>query len=127
MATGWWIADGEELVQSSGNLLDLPSASNNVAEYTGLIKCLKAAHELGMTHFVMTMDSLLVVSQLKGTWSCQSSHLVGLLREARALADQFQFFIIFHTFREDNSVADALCNYAFDGIVPPHNDWNVVI
>ena len=63
-----------------------------------------------------------MVSQLKGSWSCQSPHLVELLREARALADQFEFFIIFHTFREDNTVADALCNLAFDGV--RSSNWN---
>ena len=127
MATGWWISDGEEIVQSSGDLLEWPSTSNNVAEYTGLIKCLRAAHALGLTHFVMTMDSLLVVSQLKGVWSCQSSHLQELLREARTLADAFQFFIIFHTFREDNTVADALCNLAFNNTTPLDGNWNELI
>ena len=127
MAIGWWITDGNELIRSDGALLKHTSSSNNVAEYMGVIKCMRAARALGITRFVMTMDSLLVVSHIKGTWSCSSPHLLVLLQEARQLADEFTFFIIFHTFREDNKVADALCNFAFDDVTNPVGKWNHVV
>ena len=82
---------------------------------------------MGISRFVMTMDSLLVVSQLKGVWACQSPHLQVLLRQARLLADGFDSFMIFHSYREDNSTADALCNFAFDNLVPGVGGWNHAI
>ena len=127
MATGWWLSCDGQLVTSDGSLLQHEFASNNVAEYTGLILCLKAAHKIGYENFIMTMDSLLVVSHMKGLWTCNSPHLLTLLQEARMLADAFDTFIIFHTYREDNSVADALCNFAFDGVIPPEGNWNSAI
>ena len=127
MATGWWITDGASMLDSEGALFQHPFASNNVAEYEALILCLLAARKLGISHFVMTMDSLLVVSQLKGHWACHNTHLQTLLQKARKVADEFEFFIIFHTYREDNTVADALCNLAFDGKTVPVGNWNPLI
>ena len=124
MATGYWIACGNLILESDGSILEHTSASNNVAEYMGLIRCLERDHSLGFRRFIMTMDSLLVVSYLKGVWECQSAHLRSLLRDARVLADAFDTFMIFHAFREDNSVADSLCNFAFDNIIPLGGNWN---
>ena len=127
MATGFWLSDGVNVVDSKGSMLIHPIASNNVAEYMGVIRCMTAAHERGVKRLTMTMDSLLVVSQIKGVWSCQSSHLQELLRQARSLADAFDYFILIHTYREDNSAADALCNFAFDGLQPRNNDWSSIM
>jgi ribonuclease HI len=125
MAAGWWLAHEDTLLGGSGSLIHNDIPSNNVAEYTGLIHCLEAALDKNVDHLSMNMDSLLVVSQIRGDWACRSDALRPLYVYARSLADQFSSFQIFHVYREMNTTADALCNRAFEGMVlsNPKSGW----
>jgi probable phosphoglycerate mutase len=88
--------------------------TNNVAEYSGLIAGLKAAHELGATHVDVRMDSKLVVEQMSGRWQIKNPGLRPLAAEAATLVGRFQAVTFEWIPRERNKDADALANRAMD-------------
>jgi ribonuclease HI len=92
----------------------LGTATNNVAEYTGLVLALKKAKELGIQHVEVSMDSELVVKQMHGEYKVKNQGLIPLFLEARKLADTFASFKIVHVKREYNRDADRLANQAMD-------------
>jgi probable phosphoglycerate mutase len=97
------------------------TATNNVAEYHGLIAGLTAARELGARRVAVRMDSKLVVEQMKGTWQVKREGLRGLAREAVALRQEFDAITFEWIPREQNKHADRLANEAMDraaGIAP---------
>src|SRR5690242_9153128 len=57
-------------------------ASNNVAEYRGLIAGLEAARDLGADDVAVRMDSLLVVNQMSGVWKVKHEAMKPLASEA---------------------------------------------
>jgi len=90
-------------------------ASNNVAEYRGLIAGLTKVHELDPEAAVtVAMDSKLVVEQMSGRWQIKHPDMRELARQAREAHDiskvQFKWIP-----REENSHADRLANKALDG------------
>ena len=90
-------------------------ATNNVAEYRGLIAGLSAAAELDADEVVVFMDSKLVVEQMSGRWRVKHPDLLELNREARQLARQFGRIEYGWIPRAQNSHADRLANEAMDG------------
>lgn len=90
-------------------------ATNNVAEYRGLIAGLTEAAELGATEVAVSMDSKLVVEQMSGRWKVKHPDLIELNREARALAARFDHVGFGWIPRERNKHADRLANEALDG------------
>ncbi|ORX03399.1 bifunctional RNase H/acid phosphatase [Mycolicibacillus trivialis] len=89
-------------------------ATNNVAEYRGLIAGLQEATEVGATEVAVLMDSKLVVEQMAGRWRVKNPDLAELHRQARALADRFDHIRYTWIPREKNSHADRLANEAMD-------------
>jgi ribonuclease HI len=89
-------------------------ATNNVAEYKGVIAGLRRAAELGARRVRVRADSLLVVNQQKGLWKVKNADLRPLSEEARRLARGFERVIWEHVPRERNRHADALANRAMD-------------
>jgi len=68
----------------------LGKASNNVAEYTGMIEGLRAASGIDPAADVLVrMDSKLVVEQMSGRWKIKHAALQPLAARARELADGF--------------------------------------
>ena len=65
------------------------TATNNVAEYGGLIAGLKAARELGAGDVEVRMDSKLVVEQMSGRWKVKHPSMQPLAREASELVRAF--------------------------------------
>ncbi|KAA0120687.1 bifunctional RNase H/acid phosphatase [Mycolicibacterium sp. P9-22] len=94
-------------------------ATNNVAEYRGLIAGLTAAAELGATEVVVFMDSKLVVEQMSGRWRVKHPDLLELNREAAQLARQFGQIEYGWIPRAENSHADRLANEAMDAAAAP--------
>lgn len=90
------------------------SATNNVAEYRGLIAGLAAAAEVGATEVAVFMDSKLVVEQMSGRWRVKHPDLLELHREATQAARQFGAVTYEWIPRERNSHADRLANEAMD-------------
>ncbi|WP_307828365.1 bifunctional RNase H/acid phosphatase [Antrihabitans sp. YC2-6] len=89
-------------------------ATNNVAEYRGLIAGLTAAAELGATEVDVRMDSKLVVEQMSGRWKVKHPDMIPLARQAAAAAGQFQRVSYSWIPRAENSHADRLANVAMD-------------
>ncbi len=89
-------------------------ATNNVAEYRGVIAGLRRAKELGARRVRVRADSLLVVNQQKGLWKVKNAALRPLSEEAARLARSFERVTWEHVPRERNRRADALANRAMD-------------
>ncbi|MEU4807314.1 bifunctional RNase H/acid phosphatase [Actinosynnema sp. NPDC023587] len=89
-------------------------ATNNVAEYRGLIAGLRAAVELGASAVVARMDSKLVVEQMSGRWQVKHPSMQPLAREAREVASGIASVSYEWIPRERNKVADRLANEAMD-------------
>lgn len=89
-------------------------ATNNVAEYHGLLRGLEAARDLGATQVEIYMDSKLVVEQINGRWKIKHPDMQKLALEARAIIKGFSSFSLEWVPRNKNKVADALSNDAMD-------------
>jgi ribonuclease H / adenosylcobalamin/alpha-ribazole phosphatase len=89
-------------------------ATNNVAEYRGLIAGLEAAASLGVVDAAVSMDSKLVVEQMSGRWRVKHHDLVPLHERARELAAGFNRITYSWIPRAQNSHADRLANEAMD-------------
>ena len=89
-------------------------ATNNVAEYRGVIAGLEQAGALGARRVRVRADSLLVVNQQKGLWKVKNPTLRELWVETRRLAGMFERVTWEHVPRERNRRADALANQAMD-------------
>ena len=101
-----------ELVAEIGGVLG--HATNNVAEYRGLIAGLEAVAALDPDAIVeVRMDSKLVVEQMSGRWSIKNA---GLRELAMAAREILPFSNVTYTWipREDNKQADAIANEALD-------------
>jgi probable phosphoglycerate mutase len=89
-------------------------ATNNVAEYTGLIAGLRAAAELGASTVDVRMDSKLVVEQMSGRWKIKHAALQPLALRARDLMAEFDRVRFEWIPRARNAHADRLANEAMD-------------
>ena len=89
-------------------------ASNNVAEYRGLIAGLEAALDLGADEVDVRMDSLLVVNQMKGEWKVKHEAMKPLASQAAALVRRLPAVRFAHVPRAQNAHADRLANEAMD-------------
>jgi probable phosphoglycerate mutase len=89
-------------------------ATNNVAEYSGLIAGLAAASELGASTVDVRMDSKLVVEQMSGRWKVKHPSMQPLNAEAKELASRFSRVRYEWIPRAENSHADGLANEAMD-------------
>ncbi|MEX1171108.1 MAG: reverse transcriptase-like protein [Chloroflexota bacterium] len=88
--------------------------TNNVAEYTGTLRALELARELGATEVHLLLDSKLIVEQLSGRWRVKDVKLIPLWAASRAVLGGFQRWTAAHVPRAQNGVADALANEAID-------------
>jgi broad specificity phosphatase PhoE/ribonuclease HI len=104
-------ASGEVLAEVSEGL---GTATNNVAEYSGLIAGLRAAAELGAETADVRLDSKLVVEQMSGRWRVKQEHLQPLAGEAARLARRFEKVAYTWVPRAANAHADRLANEAMD-------------
>jgi ribonuclease H / adenosylcobalamin/alpha-ribazole phosphatase len=89
-------------------------ATNNVAEYRGLIAGLEEATKLGATEVSVRMDSKLVVEQMSGRWKVKHPDIAPLHQQATALSARFDHITYAWIPRAENSHADGLANEAMD-------------
>ncbi|WP_018787054.1 bifunctional RNase H/acid phosphatase [Micromonospora sp. CNB394] len=102
---------GEVLAERSESI---GTATNNVAEYRGLIAGLEAAAELGAAEVEARMDSKLVVEQMCGRWQIKHPGLRPLAAQAAGLVSRFAAVRFTWVPRDRNRHADALANAAMD-------------
>lgn len=110
---------GAVIFDETGGLLKefcryLGCATNNVAEYEGLLMGLEGALRLGGTRLVVESDSELLVRQLNGLYRVKDKKLVRLHQRALALLRRLDAYRIIHVPREHNRLADRLANQAID-------------
>jgi len=103
---------GEVLVERNGGI---GVATNNVAEYQGLVAGLQAAADLGAVDVEVRMDSKLVVEQMSGRWQIKHPGLRPLAAKAAVIAGRFESVRYVWIPRSENARADALANAAMDG------------
>lgn len=103
----------------------LGTTTNNVAEYTALVRGLERAAELGIRHLEVLSDSELLVKQMNGEYRVRHPDLVPLHEAANRLSRSFDRVSVSHIRRDRNSRADALCNEALDG--HPHPRGTAVL
>ncbi|MET0455025.1 MAG: bifunctional RNase H/acid phosphatase [Mycobacterium sp.] len=107
-----WSADHERVLAESKD--SIGHATNNVAEYRGLIAGLEAAAEMGATDVAAQLDSKLVVEQMSGRWRVKHPDLVPLRQRADDLARAFDSITFSWIPRARNAHADRLANEAMD-------------
>lgn len=90
------------------------TATNNVAEYHGLLNGLRAARDMGATEVEVFMDSKLVVEQMSGRWKIKHPDMKTLALEAQNIARQFDSVVYTWVPRSSNKLADELANTAMD-------------
>jgi probable phosphoglycerate mutase len=111
-AFGAVVYENEKIVKEVGAAIGV--ASNNVAEYQGLIAGLKAANEIDPAATILVkMDSKLVVEQMSGRWKVKHPNMKELAKQAFATHDpklvSYQWIP-----REENSHADSILNDVLD-------------
>jgi ribonuclease HI len=112
------LSAGAATIEFNGRIFEcsklLSYATNNEAEYTGLIVGLEKAIGLGVKRIHCLGDSQLVVNQIDGTWGCNKQHLQPLIDKTRALLRSFDYWDIGWIPRANNSAPDAICNRVMD-------------
>ena len=92
----------------------LGTTTNNVAEYSGLVAALEAAHKIDPNAQIeVRMDSKLVVEQMSGNWKIKHENMKDLVGKARNAFAKDQVKYVWVP-REDNLAADTLLNIALD-------------
>ena len=97
----------------------LGQATNNVAEYRGLLLGLTRARDLGIKKIQVFSDSELLVRQINGSYRVKQPHLLVLWQEAHRELQTFTAHQVTHVRRELNRQADRLANEAIDQRPPP--------
>jgi probable phosphoglycerate mutase len=109
---------GVRVEKEDGSIVELkealPLATNNVAEYSGLLAALRWAADNAITTLHIRSDSELLVKQMKGQYRVKNSGLQPLYEEAVALSRTIGRVTFEHVRREFNKDADRLANEAMD-------------
>lgn len=104
--------DGSVIEELSGAI---GVATNNVAEYRGLLAALTRLDRRGCRDAVIRSDSELLVKQMRGQYQVRHPSLQPLHREAAALVRRIGSVRFEHVPRSENAAADRLANAAMDG------------
>ena len=92
----------------------LGRATNNVAEWTALVRALDLALGCGASDVEVLADSELVVKQMRGEYKVRHPDLIPLHAEAKARTGRIARFRIIHVPRERNKDADKVVNRILD-------------
>ena len=110
---------GVRVEDADGRILDelhgaLGIATNNVAEYNGLLAALRWAADRGERRVHIRSDSELLVKQMRGDYKVKHPGLQPLYVRARLLVAEIGDVTFEHVRREQNKEADRLSNLAMD-------------
>ena len=109
---------GVHIEREDGSIVELkealPIATNNVAEYSGLLAALKWAAANGISTLHVRSDSELLVKQMLRQYRVKNAGLLPLYEEARSTARRIGRVTFEHVRREFNKDADRLANEAMD-------------
>jgi ribonuclease HI len=107
---GYYIKYADNTKTSYGGYKFLGNATNNEAEYSGLINGLATLVSTDPDTLIVHGDSKLVIEQMKGTWKVRAQNLVPYWTEAQTLSKKFKKIEFKHIDRSLNSKADQLAN-----------------
>ncbi len=104
--------EGGEVLDRVGELIG--EATNNVAEYRGLLLGIARARELGATEVEIFNDSELIAHQVNGRYKVKHADMKPLHAEATAELSRFDDWSLTPVRREQNAEADAIVNETLD-------------
>src|SRR5579859_1162691 len=89
------------IVDGAGNVVKeigepLGRTTNNVAEYTAMVRALEEARSLGCSRLAVYTDSELMAHQLNGRYAVKAAHLLPLYQRACLLLKQFEAATVTH-------------------------------
>ena len=113
---------GVYIVDDQGTVLAelhgaLGIATNNSAEYRGLIAALQWAVDQDVTALTVKGDSLLIIEQMRGNYKVKNEGLRPLYHQAKMLVMQIGNVRFEHVRRDLNAEADRLSNVGMDANV----------
>lgn len=113
-AYGFVIYQNGKKIHSEGEYLG--TQTNNYAEYMAVIKSFEwIKKSIGENYIIdLYCDSLLVASQLSGKFKVKHPGIIQLVKRAKALESHFSKVSYTHIFREKNTEADSMVNFALD-------------
>jgi len=113
-AAAGFVIDGADGQRLQAKAFFLGKSTNNVAEYTALVKALEAVRDMGGRELTVFTDSELMVRQMEGRYKVKSELIRPLFERAGVLLRDFVHCDIIHVRREKNKDADRLVNEALD-------------
>lgn len=102
----------DSVVEKSGYYMGI--ATNNQAEYYGMIKGLERCRDLGIDKVTLNSDSQLVVNQMNGFYKVKNQELAPLHQQLKELADSFETVSFHYIPRALNAEADREVNRILD-------------
>ena len=113
---------GVVISNQTGDVLEeaaeyIGEATNNVAEYKGLILGLRKASRYRAKAVKVYLDSELLVNQLNGIYKVKNTALKELYAGAQGLLSRYERVYVGHVPRAENAEADRLANEAIDKFV----------
>ena len=89
-------------------------ATNNVAEYCGLLRGLLICEKMGIKNLSVKGDSNLVIQHVTGKWKVRNENLKKIYKQIKEIDQKFKSISYEHVYRKFNKRADALANQALD-------------
>jgi len=110
---------GGVIYKESGEEFDtyykfIGTATNNVAEYCGLLAGLHRARDLNIKELKVFGDSNLIIQQVTGKWKVKNDTLRAIYNQIKEVEPFFTVITYQHVYRKDNKRADQLANLALD-------------
>ena len=95
------------------------NATNNLAEYTGIIKALEwlLTNNYNNQKITVRGDSRLVINQINGKWKVKTITIISLHQKAMSLIPEFKDIQIEWVPRDKNKEADILSNRAYQEVL----------
>jgi len=124
---GYIIYNGDTKVYSGSGIATKPftrQATNNLAEYTALLKALEYLYDNNYTHSEIQVygDSQLAIRQLNGIYSVRSHNIIPLYKRVKQLEKTFKNISYNWIPREKNIEADELSHQAYIDYLKNHPD-----
>ena len=116
--TGYLIKkDGKVLAKTSEVIGRGKGMTNNVAEYTALIRAVEKIVQLGLARqeILVRSDSRLIVNQMNGNWEVKAPLILPLYKKAKMTTTTMNIKFNWVP-REQNTEADALCRTAYESL-----------
>ena len=119
VATFGWCAmtiDNDIIAKNNGVVHPYghPMSTNNVAEYTALLKGLEYLRETKWSgELLVRGDSMLVIRAIEGRWRCKAPHLIPIYKMCMDILRTFDRYAAEWIPRKDNSFCDELSSKAY--------------